>query len=555
MSGTTGYADNGNITTKPDAGDYTYKQDKVHAVEKIENNTGTIPLVAQNITYNSFNKTKSITENGNSVYFVYGADQQRRIMKEYEDEELVKTTYYQSNYEETTDGSNVKKYHYISGINGLIAVLITTNNNDILYYITKDHLGSITALVDEDGNIAEEYGYDSWGRRRNPSDWTYTNVPTPTLLTRGYTGHEHLDKFGLINMNGRMYDAVIGRMLSPDNFVQDPFSTQFFNRYSYCGNNPLKYTDPDGEWIQFLLGGIMGGINGYMLADAKGLTGWDKFGYTLAGAGIGVATAGIGTWASSALGTGAAATIGSGSIAGGFNSLAFAQLSGNHKNEGLGFVTGGISGGLQGAIGGGGGAFAGGAAAGIAGSYFNGERDAGNLLVSGAIGGGFSFGAYHLSGAMQYAKYKNSGVTFDGHSLSYRQFMGMSADFQRSEFWEREFGGVLTESGGYVHSYAEHPFSNPSGATTLSWDINNLPADTWATYHTHYGEPGTLAPDGGIFTQYQSPTDYKFDMRWNISSITINKYDACFSSTIGHYSMPFSAPFYIKPSYLYYLGY
>lgn len=138
MSGTTGYADNGNITTKPDAGDYTYKQDKVHAVEKIENNTGTIPLVAQNITYNSFNKTKSITENGNSVYFVYGADQQRRIMKEYEDEELVKTTYYQSNYEETTDGSNVKKYHYISGINGLIAVLITTNNNDILYYLVPE---------------------------------------------------------------------------------------------------------------------------------------------------------------------------------------------------------------------------------------------------------------------------------------------------------------------------------------------------------------------------------------------------------------------------------
>ncbi len=70
-----------------------------------------------------------------------------------------------------------------------------------------------------DGEIAEEYSYDTWGRRRNPHNWTYTDVPTPTLLTSGYTGHEHLDKFGLINMNGRIYDPVLGRMLSPDNYI------------------------------------------------------------------------------------------------------------------------------------------------------------------------------------------------------------------------------------------------------------------------------------------------------------------------------------------------
>ena len=48
-------------------------------------------------------------------------------------------------------------------------------------------------------------------------------------------------------MNARMYDPALGRMLSPDNEVQAPTSSQGFNRYSYCFNNPLKYTDPTGN--------------------------------------------------------------------------------------------------------------------------------------------------------------------------------------------------------------------------------------------------------------------------------------------------------------------
>ena len=84
------------------------------------------------------------------------------------------------------------------------------------------------------------------GRRRNPTDWTYDNVPQPQYINRGYTMHEMLDEFGLINMNGRCYDPVVGRFLSPDIIVQNPNNTQCYNRYSYCINNPLKYSDPSG---------------------------------------------------------------------------------------------------------------------------------------------------------------------------------------------------------------------------------------------------------------------------------------------------------------------
>lgn len=47
-------------------------------------------------------------------------------------------------------------------------------------------------------------------------------------------------------MNGRVYDPVVGRFMSPDDKAIVPVSSQHFNRYSYVLNNPLKYTDPSG---------------------------------------------------------------------------------------------------------------------------------------------------------------------------------------------------------------------------------------------------------------------------------------------------------------------
>jgi RHS repeat-associated protein len=86
----------------------------------------------------------------------------------------------------------------------------------------------------------------------------FDNINTlPQWLSRGYTGHEHLNQFNLINMNGRMYDPVLGRMLSPDIFAQAPDFTQSHNRYSYCLNNPLKYSDPSGNtWEKTVRNGL-----------------------------------------------------------------------------------------------------------------------------------------------------------------------------------------------------------------------------------------------------------------------------------------------------------
>ena len=110
----------------------------------------------------------------------------------------------------------------------------------------KDHQGNLTATIH--GNTVERLSYDPWGHRRNPVGFGYATVaePVETTFGRGYTLHEHYDDFGLINMNGRCYDPVTSHFLSVDAYVQSPENAQGFNRYSYCLNNPLRYTDPSG---------------------------------------------------------------------------------------------------------------------------------------------------------------------------------------------------------------------------------------------------------------------------------------------------------------------
>ena len=135
----------------------------------------------------------------------------------------------------------------------------TIDNRETLYQLT-DHIGSLTALVKQEGaswNVVERHAFDAWGSRRSPTDWSrdanYDDVKTSDRTTRGYTGHEMLDEIGLIHMNGRIYHAEIGRFLSPDPVIQAPTNSQNFNRYTYVLNNPLSYTDPSGYFIAELI--------------------------------------------------------------------------------------------------------------------------------------------------------------------------------------------------------------------------------------------------------------------------------------------------------------
>jgi RHS repeat-associated protein len=168
-------------------------------------------------------------------------------------EDILQTKYYAfGDYEKEVTPTGTRHLHYISGGDGLAAIYVKYSNApDSLYFIVNDHLGSIVGAINSTTGTVYRQNFDSWGRKRNPVTWSYTNIPD-FPFDHGYTGHEHLKWFGLINMNGRMYDAALCRFLSPDPYVQMPDYTQNFNRYSYALNNPLIYSDPSGEILWFV---------------------------------------------------------------------------------------------------------------------------------------------------------------------------------------------------------------------------------------------------------------------------------------------------------------
>ena len=244
------YYPNGNIKKKTDisATDYSYGTTPPHAVQGIADpSISALPSFNQLIQFNAANRPTQILYNTHKLVLTYAADDERRKTEQYENNQLNKTTYYQAGFEREITATTSTDFNYIYANTKLVAIMAQTGATKNMYYTCTDYLDNINLLITQNRTIAQQNSVDAWGRRRNPTNWTYTNIAPPTITSRCYTGHQHLDDFGLINMNARLYDPYIGRMLSPDNVLQEATNSQNYNRYSYVLNNPLKYTDPTGN--------------------------------------------------------------------------------------------------------------------------------------------------------------------------------------------------------------------------------------------------------------------------------------------------------------------
>lgn len=236
------YDDLGRMTSKTKSGESifseaVYGESLPHAIKSAVSTPGVFPQERMDLEYTPLGKVSRIQEGSNHVSYEYGYDHQRIHLEE-EINGQTREKIYVNNCEFITQKDELTVRTFLSGPLGIFAVAETIGNRTSLHYIHKDHLGSWTMITDSTGKVEQENWFDAWGN--NEHDQTL-------LFDRGFTGHEHINGMNLINMDGRLYDPVTSSMLSPDNYIQTPDFSQNFNRYSYCLNNPLVYTDPDGN--------------------------------------------------------------------------------------------------------------------------------------------------------------------------------------------------------------------------------------------------------------------------------------------------------------------
>jgi len=241
------------VHTSSDTREFVYDENGNVEEEKINGD------IQREFHYTSYNLLRRVTTKQgpgmpNHSEFHYGSERMRVIRRDMEGDSLVERTHYIGGIEIVYDGASehagtVRRY-----VAGVALVKLKSGSITRIRYQHKDHLGSLTALSDEFGNVIARMGFDAWGKRRNQNSdqphwvqWTDLKpswaVPMLAQTPRGYTGHEHLDDHGIIHMNGRIYDPHLGRFLQADPFVED---TATLNRYTYVHNNPLLYYDPSG---------------------------------------------------------------------------------------------------------------------------------------------------------------------------------------------------------------------------------------------------------------------------------------------------------------------
>ncbi|WP_437608238.1 RHS repeat-associated core domain-containing protein [Sorangium sp. So ce834] len=196
------------------------------------------------VRYTPFVLPERITQGASTITFGYDGDQQR-IRKTTPEKE---TLYFGDLYERVTDRASgtVEHRHHVHSPERVVAIVTRGGSDAGTRYVHVDHLGSVDALTDEDGDVIERRSYDPFGQRRNPVWGETAPASFSSEATQGFTGHESDDEIGLVNMKGRLYDPKIGRFLTTDPIVSIPSFGQSWNPYSYVLNNPLAYVDPGG---------------------------------------------------------------------------------------------------------------------------------------------------------------------------------------------------------------------------------------------------------------------------------------------------------------------
>lgn len=272
------YYDNGNIKTRSTLGTYHYGavNAQPHALTSVELSAGgtinygydpngnlsaevyrdasgtVIATKGRTEAYTSFNMPlKLAAPGGIALNYVYGPEHQRSKLTSNTGTIIYLNPNQEGGllYEKETKGNTVEHRNFITANGEVIALVKQVDSATKTSYLHRDNLGSTTAVTNEAGAVVEQLAYEPFGKRRFPTGSSDAdNAIVGVTTARGFTDHEHLELLGLIHMNGRVFDPVLGRFMSADPNVPEPLDMQSYNRYSYVRNNPLTYVDMTGFW-------------------------------------------------------------------------------------------------------------------------------------------------------------------------------------------------------------------------------------------------------------------------------------------------------------------
>lgn len=255
--------------------EYTVSQDTVNNLHTLRSESYTSFNMPKEIVYGNFITSTSSTAD-RTLSFIYGPEHQRikqNVVLSGNGTSVYSAgnTWYLNGDDglglsfekEVKANGTTEDKHYVSA-GGLVFAMFTSRSGNLngkpattTAYYHHDHLGSLAVITDETGAVTERLAYDPWGKRRNingVADVLDSIVGYQT--DRGFTMHEHLDEIGVIHMNGRIYDPLIGRFMSADPFIQDPTNLQSYSRYAYVTNNPLAKHDPNGYFWGWVVAAV-----------------------------------------------------------------------------------------------------------------------------------------------------------------------------------------------------------------------------------------------------------------------------------------------------------
>lgn len=106
------------------------------------------------------------------------------------------------------------------------------------YDYIKDHLGNIRFLV-QNGQIVQANNYYPYGG-------FYSDDCNEYQYRWRFGGKELNRKVDIYDFGGRWYDPTVGSFISMDKFAENYYP---YSPYSYCTNNPINSTDPNGNFI------------------------------------------------------------------------------------------------------------------------------------------------------------------------------------------------------------------------------------------------------------------------------------------------------------------